>query len=51
MKNIKTGFDDELEFLECLIEIIDDKLKELNLEKAKYMTRYEELKKELQNDE
>ena len=50
MKNIKAGFDDELEFLECLIEIIDDKLKELNLEKAKYMARYEGLRKDLYDE-
>ena len=51
MKNIKTGMDDELEFLEYWIEIIDNKMKELISCKAKLMKRCEELRKELQNDE
>ncbi len=50
MKMPKGGYCDELEFLEGLIEIIDDKIKGLNLEKAKYMTRYEELRKDLYDE-
>lgn len=50
MKNIKMGTYRELEYLESLIELTKDDLKELTAYKARLMKRCEELRKELYDE-
>lgn len=50
MKNIKMGTYMELEYLERLIELANDDLKELIAYKAKLMKRCEELRKDLYDE-
>ena len=48
--HIKKGTHEELEYLEDLIEFIDGELKELTADKAKFMKRCEELRKDLYDE-
>lgn len=47
---IKKGTHEELELLEDLIEFIDGELKELTADKAEFMKRCEELRKDLYDE-